>query len=238
MTRILKGVLLGLLLTGTVSAAPAATSEDAAPSAQSLLFDAHYLTPLNAPSRLIYDYTAKTADPELFGKSFDDEVAMRLLPSAQGSGEKDVTLDMFTGDRQHTVGPLTRVTGNPIIMMFLERDVSEMNMHIGGQPVYFRNVIRMAFREKAKLEPATIAWDGKQVSATRITIQPFLGDPNGERMQLFKSKTYEFLVSEAVPGGIYQMHATIADERPNATATPAIDIKMTLKGITYDQPQN
>ena len=238
MTRTLKAVLLGLLLTSAVSAGLAAATDSAAPSAQSLLFDANYLVPLNAPSRLVYDYSAKTADPALFGKSFDDEVAMRLLPSAQGGGEKEVTFDMFTGNHQHTIGPLTRVTGNPIIMMFLEKDVSEMNMHIGGQPVYFRNVIRMAFREKAKLEPATITWEGKPVPATKITIQPFLGDPNGERMQLFKSKTYEFVVSDAVPGGIYQIHSTIGDERPDSSGAPAIDIKMTLKGISYDQPQN
>jgi hypothetical protein len=238
MTRTIKSILLGLLLTGAVSAGLAAATDNAPPSAQSLLFDANYLAPLGAPSRIVYDYSSKTADPALFGKSFDDEVAMRLTPSADGSGEKEVTLDMFTGSRQHTVGPLTRVSGNPIIMMFLERDVSEMNMHVGGQPVYFRNVIRLAFREKAKLEPATITWEGKPVPATKITIQPFLGDPNGERMQLFKSKTYEFLVSDAVPGGIYQMHSTIGDARPDAPPTPAIEIKMTLKGITYDQPQN
>jgi hypothetical protein len=235
MTRFLTFLTACLLLTG-VSASLSAATDETAPSAQGLLFDANYLQPLAAPSRLVYSYSAKTADPERFGKSFDDEVALRLSVSATGDGEKDVFVDMFTGGRQRVLGPLTRVTGNPVIMAFLESDVSQMNMHVGGQPTYYRNVIRLAFRDKARLEPARFAWNGRQVSGTKITIQPFIADPHTEQLQMFRSKTYEFLVSNAVPGGIYQMHSSMADDRVDAP--PPIDVKLTLKGIDYDHPQN
>jgi hypothetical protein len=238
MHRLLKFFAVGLLFVAAGVGGLSAATDETSPSAQSLLFDANYLLPLGAPSRLVYDYTTKTADPALFGKDFEDEVTLRLSASAEGGGEKEVFVDMFTGNRQHVLGPLTRVTGNPIIMMFLEHDVSEMNMHIGGAPAYFRNVIRLAFREKAKLEPASFTWEGRQVNGTKITIQPFLADPNAERLQLFRSKTYEFIVSDAVPGGIYQMHSTISADRSDAPATPAVDTKLTLKGIAYDQPKN
>jgi hypothetical protein len=236
MVKVLKFLALGIVLSGASAGLSAATDETA-PSAQSLLFDANYLLPLGAPSRLVYSYTTKTADPQ-YGKDVDDEVAMRLSTSAEGngSGEKDVVVDMFTGDRQRVVGPLMKVSGNPIIMMFLERDVSQMNMHIGGQAVYFRNIIRLAFREGARLEPVRFTWDGREVSGTKITIQPFINDPNGARMQLFRTKTYEFIASDAVPGGIYQMHSTVSEAAP--PAIPAIDTKLTLKGIAYDQPKN
>jgi hypothetical protein len=237
MPPIIKSAAIALLLAGTAPGVSAAT-DDTAPSAQSLLFDAEYLVPLGAPSRLLYGYSSKTADPALFGQDFDDEVTLRLTATAEGGGQKDVLVDMFTGERQRVLGPLTRVGGNPIIMMFLERDVSQMNLHIGGAAVYFRNVIRMAFRDKARLEPASFTWDGRAVTGTKITIQPFLADPNGQRMQLFRTKTYAFIVSDAVPGGIYQMHSTMADERADAAAAPAIDITLTLKGIAYDQPKN
>lgn len=229
-------LLAGFFAAGLAAAAPAA-QEDEPQTAQALLFDKGYLLRLGAPSRLVYSFKQSTADAELFGQGFEDEVTMRLSASAQGNGQKDVTLDMFTGERQRTLGPLSQVSGNPIIMMFLERDVLQMNRHIGGQPVYFRNVIRLAFREKARVEPASFVWDGLEVRGAKITIQPFLGDPHGERMQLFKSKTYEFIVSEAVPGGVYAMHATLADTRIDATA-PAVDMRLTLKGIIHDQPKN
>ena len=237
MIRLMKVLLPGLLLALGAPAALTAATDQAEPSAQGLLFDANYLLPLAAPSRLLYAYSHKSGDPERFGKGFDDEVALKLSASADGSGQKDVLLDVFTGERERVLGPLTHVSGNPVVMMFLERDVSQMNMHVGGQSVYFRNVIRLAFREAARLEPATFAWDGKQVNGTKIVIQPFLGDTNGERMQLFRTKTYEFIVSDAVPGGIYAMHATVGDDRPDAKA-PALDTTLTLKGIAYDQPKN
>ena len=240
MNRFLKCLLLGLALTGGISVSMAAATDEA-PSAQTLLFDASYLLPLKAPSRLVYSYSNKTADPALFGRSFDDEVALKLSASAEGKGEKDVTLDMFTGDRQRVVGPLVNVSGNPIIMMFLESDVSQMKMHIGGQPVYYRNIIRLALRDKAKLEPAKFSWDGHEVEGTKVTIHPFADDPNGERLQLFRTKTYEFIVSDAVPGGIYQIHSSMTPDLPEAASQPtppAIDVTMTLKEIAYDQPKN
>jgi hypothetical protein len=239
MTRFPKFLLAALLLALAVPSALPAATEPESPSAQSLLFDANYLLPLAAPSRIVYSFSHKTADPERFGQGFEDEVALKLSPSEGGDGAKDVTVDMFTLDRhrERVIGPLTRVSGNPIIMMFLERDVTQMNRHIGGQPVYFRNVIRMAFRDKARLEPASFSWEGRQVNGTRIVIQPFMGDPNGERMALFRSKTYEFIVSDAVPGGIYQMHSTVADGQTDEK-TLALDTRMTLKEIAYDQPKN
>jgi hypothetical protein len=238
MTRSLKLLFPGLLLALGISAGmPAATGATDEPSAQSLLFDANYLLPLTAPSRLVYAYSHKSEDPERFGKGFDDEVALKLSASTAGGGEKDVLLDMFTGERERILGPLTRVSGNPVVMMFLERDVTQMNMHVGGQTVYFRNVIRLAFREHAKLEPATFSWNGKQVSGTKIVIQPFLGDPNGDRMALFRTKTYEFIVSDAVPGGIYEIRSTVGDDRPDAKA-PVLDTTLTLKGLANDPSKN
>ena len=237
MLRFLKLLLPGILIALGIPAQLTAATDQDAPSAQGLLFDANYLLPLAAPSRIVYAYSHKSSDPERFGKGFDDEVALRLSASPDGAGHKDVLVNMFTGARERVLGPLTRVTGNPIVMAFLERDVSEMNMHVGGQSVYFRNVIRLAFREHAKLEPATFSWDGKPVNGTKIVIQPFLGDPNGERMQLFRTKTYEFIVSDAVPGGIYEMHAVVGDDRPDSKA-PALDTTLTLKGITDDRPKN
>jgi hypothetical protein len=238
MIRFLKIVVFLSVLAGGIPAGSLAAEGENERTAQFLLFDANYLLPLAAPSRLVYSFTQKTAEPERYGQGFDDEVAMRLAASGAGGGQKDVFVDMFTGDRQRVLGPLTQVSGNPIIMMFLERDVTQMNRHVGGQPVYFRNVIRLAFREKAKLEPSTFSWNGKDITGTKITIQPFQDDPNGARMAAFRSKTYEFIVSDAVPGGIYEMHATMRGDSPDAPATPVMDSKLTLKGLAHDQTQH
>ena len=41
-------------------------------------------------------------------------------------------------------------------MMFLERDVWQMKQRIGGSPSFFRNRIRKALRESAKVERTVI----------------------------------------------------------------------------------
>jgi hypothetical protein len=237
MTRFWKLLPLLVMLAGGVPAALLAATDQSEKDAQSLLFDATYLLPLAAPSRLVYNFHQQTTDPQRYGQGFDDEVTLRLSASEGGSGQKDVLMDVFTGERQRVLGPLMQVSGNPVIMMFLERDVTQMNRHVGGQLVYFRNVIRLAFREKAKLEPATFSWEGKEITGTKITIRPFLDDPNAVRLDVFRSKTYEFIVSEAVPGGIYEMRA-VTRGLGAETEAPAVDSKLTLKGIAYDQPKN
>jgi hypothetical protein len=237
-------LLLLAIAPGAATAGPAeaaASAQAATPTAQALLFDAEYLLSLRAPSRLIYHYTQRTADEELFGPGYEDEIAMRLTASQAasdadgkaGNSKKDVTVTLFSGERAREIGPITRVSGNPILMVFLERDIQQMSRHVGGQPVYFRNVIRAAFRDKARIEPVEITWEGRPAHAMRVTIEPFKDDPNGQRMQLFRTKRYQFTVSDAVPGGIYRIETTIGDERldPNQ---PAMDVGMTLTRIDYD----
>lgn len=214
-----------------------ATAQDDRPSAQSLLFDANYLLPLKAPSRIIYRYEQAAADPQIYGANFQDQVALRLNPAPAGAGEKDVTIEMFTGDRQRLVGPLTQVAGNPIIMAFLERDLMQMSRQAGGSAVFYRNVIRLAFREKALLEPATFSWQGRDFTGTKVTIQPFANEPNAVSLQAFSAKTYSFTVSDAVPGGLYELRATLPGSEPSAKE-PAIDVRLTLKGLDNEQPNN
>lgn len=226
-------VLPFMALGANLAAAPGAASE---PTAQELLFDATYLAPVAAPSRIKYHFSYKSIDSTLFGASYDDEASIRLKPTAGAEGYKDVTLDMFSGERQREMGPLPKVNGNPIIMMFLEHDTNLMQKHVGGAMVYYRNIIRAAFRDKATVQPADITWNGKPVKAMRISIQPFKDIPSAEKLQLFRTKIYEFTVSDAVPGGIYDMRSVVPDLE--GKQTPAMDTHLTLTGIDYETPKN
>lgn len=236
MKRESRFLLAGLLLCAALPASQG-LAQDKQPSAQSLLFDANYLLPLKAPSRLVYDYEFRTADPQNYGAGFQDQVALRLTPASADRGEKDVTVEMFSGDRQRVVGPLTQVAGNPIIMAFLERDVVQMSRQSGGPAVFYRNVIRLAFREKAVLEPATVSWQGRDVTGTKVTIQPFANEPNALPLQPFGAKTYTFTVSDAVPGGLYELRSTMPGADPGAKE-PASDVRLTLRGLDHEHPNN
>lgn len=235
MLRILTVVVVVAAIALPGSRLRAATGTE--PTAQKLLFDTAYLKPLAVPSRLTYHYSQKSADASLYGPSFEDAASVNVLASAAGDDTRDAKLSLFTGKRQRELGPLPSVSGNPVIMMFLEYEVSQMMRHVGGQPVYFRNVIRAAFRNAAKVEPVEITWKGKTVKAMKVRIQPFLNVPHSERLQLFRTKAYEFIASEAVPGGIYDIRSTVDDPREGRSG-PAIDIHLTLKGIGHDKSTN
>ena len=56
-------------------------------------------------------------------------------------------------------------SGNPAIMVLLEQDTYDFKRHLGGIPAYFRNKIRKAMREDAKIEETRINHDGREISA-------------------------------------------------------------------------
>src|SRR3546814_125131 len=49
--------------------------------------------------------------------------------------------------------------------------------------------------------------DGERVAATEISFRPFANDPNRARLREFADKSYHVIISDAVPGGIYEVQA-------------------------------
>src|SRR3546814_5445147 len=48
---------------------------------------------------------------------------------------------------------------------------------------------------------------GERVAATEISFRPFANDPNRARLREFADKSYHVIISDAVPGGIYEVQA-------------------------------
>lgn len=216
--------------------APAAASQSEASSpTQDLLFETPYLSSVKAPSKMVYSFKSTTADDSQYGKSFDDQASMQVEANKDDAARRDVSVTLFSGDRQRELPTISAVSGNPMLMVFLERDMSRMKMHVGGQPVYYRNRIRAALRDHAKVEAATISYGGKVVNGSRISIQPFTDGPLSDQLHLFKNKVYEFTVSEAIPGGIYEIRSIIppvAAAGPNSeSAKPLIEERLTFARI-------
>lgn len=150
-----------------------------------------------------------------------------------------------------------------MLLGFLERDIAEMKRLTGGSTAYFRKRIRMALAEGAQVTSQTITYQGKSLPAQAVRIQPYLNDPMHARFEQYLHKTYTFVVSEQVPGGVYQLRSSLANEGgpvvagsgssgvtvansvlsttmvPPAAApgsarpAPAIDETLTLVGLTH-----
>lgn len=180
-------------------------------TAQTLLFDNPYLKEISLPAELAYRFEHATADEKIYGEAFADDVKIELLPPTGKYTLNSIMLDIFTDERNRRIGPLSDVSGNPVIMVFLERDVFQMKRRVQGSPALFRNTIRKALRENAEVEDVKITYDGATVAAKRVTIKPFEGDRVPHQFAEFRAKRYHFTVSDAVPGGFYEIVSVLPD---------------------------
>lgn len=211
------GILAALILSLAMLSAPGhaiGAGQGDYTAAQLALFDTPHLDNITKPATLAYDFRHRSGPAE----DFDDEVEM-IVTSVRQDGGKDLEFRYLTGERQRPYGMLEDFHGNPLIMLFLQRDVDEMAARLGGGSGYLRNRIRFAFREGAEVEEATVELAGKALAGTRIVIRPYADDPNGEQVPFFGEKTYEFLLVPDVPGGLYRIRAYIpapGEDRPLA----------------------
>ena len=80
--------------------------------------------------------------------------------------------------------------------------MQELSKAFKANPRYLKNAIRKAWRDHAKIEPAQIDVNGKTVAGTRITVQPFVGDPEADKMKGLDGMVYAVEIADSVPGNI------------------------------------
>jgi hypothetical protein len=199
-------VALGLILAAVTAGAHAQEYS----AAQVALFDTPHLANIDKPTTLHYVFRHQGT----LEQAFDDVVDMTIT-AITPEGRKNVTFNFLSDKHHQDFPPMEGFRGNPIIMMFLEHDVTALSQQTGGSSLYFRNRIRDAFVDRATAEPTTVNFNGRDVAATRITLQPFLQDPLRDRFEKFAEKTYEFLLAPEVPGGVYSLRAMTPGAAPD-----------------------
>jgi hypothetical protein len=198
----------------TAAVPPPVGGQDGGPppplsEAQLTLFETQHLQAITKPAKI--DYAFERASPK--GDGFTDAYEMDIR-DIRPDGGKDVYFSCMSGTHQYSCEPMMDFRGNPLLMMFLDRDVADMNKLTGGSTVFFRNHIRRAFLDQAVVKPTTITVGGKQMPAKSIWIQPYKGDTHMSKTPDLELKTYEFVMSDAVPGMLYQIKTTTAPDQP------------------------
>lgn len=158
---------------------------------------------------------------------FDDRVTISLGARPEG-GCCSASGQFLTAERAVRLPELPVATSNPVILYFLERDVREMQRLTKGQQNHFRKRIRVALAEQAQMREIKLNWRGQTVEGSEIRIAPYLDDPQRARFERYAGKTYLFVLSEAVPGGVVALRTTV----PGAagSAEPLIEDTLTLDG--------
>ncbi len=215
MHKLLNALLIAA--TVVVSTSPALAGDEISVAEQHVFLD-HHLQNIRAASALPYVFTQKGSEKD----SYTDRVTLNV-----GAGEPDkreLKVDFLSGSRKMNLASVEGGTGNPVILYFLENDIRDMHARLGGQEAFFRKRIRLALADKAKIKPVKLKLAGKTVDGNEVSISPYLNDPLQDRLKQFVSKTYVFTLSDAVPGGVYELRTHV-----DATSIePALDTVLAL----------
>jgi len=197
-----------------------AADDDYSP-AQKLLFASPHLESISAPTTLHYDFQRSGSRPG----AFEDRVDM-IVTQVLPDGRKNLAFHFLSGKREKPFQPIEGFRGNPLIMLFLQRDVEEMESALGGSQVYFRNRIRYSFSDRAEIEQVQMEIDGRSLTVTRITVRPYVGDEMGDRMGDQEHKVYEITLSPDLPGGVYRLRSLVP---ASSGAEPLVEEVMTFR---------
>lgn len=210
----LAGVVV-LFCTLSVSAADSPVS----PAEQRVFLDDH-LQGVASPAVLRYRFNQTgTLD-----KPFDGDVVLTI--KAKDRDNRVVEVAYLSGERKVTLPAVESAKANPVILYFLEQDVREMHRRLGGSENYFRRRIRLAFADGAEVHPASVVVDGRTIAADEVVIRPFVDDPMKAKLGPFEGKSYAFVLSDQVPGGVVRLQSRVAAPATGpapATAGPLLE---------------
>lgn len=170
---------------------------------------------------LRYSYARSGSAPGAFSDSVKVALGADVAP-----GSRKTNVQFLSGERSLSLPDTESASANPAILSFLERDVREMQRLTRGQANYFRKRVRMALADNAQVEDINVPWQDRSIAAWRISLTPYVKDPLRARFEQFANKRYEFVLSQQVPGWVYEMRTTVTD----AQGKPLIEEVMHYQG--------
>jgi hypothetical protein len=218
----LGGLALSLALGAAFAPASAADASEFS-QAEKLVFVEHQLANIKTPTSLRYTFTRSgSLEP-----AFEDEVFVEVSRiEAEGSS---VRTDFLSGSRKLELPAIDKARANPVVLYFLEHDIREMARLTNRKTSnYFRNRIRRTLVTEAQVRDTTITFEGRQLPAQEVTLSPYATDPARSRYERYADKSYTFVLSKEVPGGVYKMH-TVMRAAASGEA-PMLEEVMTLSG--------
>ena len=197
-------------------------------NAENKLWMDNHLLNIEQLVRLHYEFE-KTGSYE---DGFIDDVYLDIVKINE-DGTRDAVLDFFSDEQKQKVAPsnVKNITGNPVIGIYLQGDVYEMSRFTEGNWKYFHRQLKLAIADSNTSEHVTVELEGKQYQSEKIVIYPYENIKQKSRLKEFSNKRYEFIISDEIPGKLYQIRTVINDaENP---AVPLVEEVLTLKSVEF-----
>jgi hypothetical protein len=211
---------------------PAEAAPSGQPKATDLIFERKHLANVPTGETVTYNFERAPTDPKVLGIGFKDTITMKVVAEKEG-GQKDVDLQIYTGDRARDVQKLEKFSINPVFAVYFAQGVSTFNKLAGGQVNYLQKSFSDGWL-KAKVEPIKVDYKGKPIDAFRISMTPYVGDKFESKMEGWEGAKYVVTVSEQVPGEIVDLLAYYPNRYPPAQLK--LIERTTLDGITGLEP--
>ena len=198
--------------------------------AEILLWLTDQLQVIKKPTTLSYRFERTGT----YDAGFTDEVVFKVT-AIKPDGMKAASLDFFSGERRFEVPAAERTNINPVLKVYLQGDVYEMNRLTDPEGEsrerwrYFQRRIKFALAESAQVEDFSITFDGRDYPAKRITFTPYLNDPKRSSFEEFADKIYVVVVSDELPGYLYKIETVVPG--PSDVAPPRIKETLTLESV-------
>jgi hypothetical protein len=179
-------------------------------SANIALFIDEHLKTIIEPSRIYYKFTKESTRED----NFIGNVVLNIV-KVDDDNSKHITFRYLKGRNKVRFPPQIGAKGNPVFMLFFERDARDMQRLTGGNALFFRSRIRHTIAA-TEVKDIDLDFKGKTYKAKEISFQPFLETKLKNRVSRYKTKKFVLTMSNEIPGFIFKIETFIKDlEDPN-----------------------
>ena len=219
-----------VLLVLSLASAGAEESSRGLSQAETLLWMTDQLKTIDRPLELTYRFDRTGS----FERGFTDTVKF-VVNKVMDDGMKSASLAFLTGERRIAVPPVTNTNVNPVLKVYLQGDVYEMNRLTDTNATarerwrYFQRRIKFALADTAKVADVVVSFNGQEYAAQEVSFSPYVNDPNRQSFAKFADKSYTIVVSEELPGYLYRIETIVPGASPEEP--PLIKEVLQLVGV-------
>ena len=174
-------------------------------SANVALFIDEHLKTITEPSRIYYKFSKESTRED----SFTGNVVLNIV-KVEDDNTKHITFRYLKGRNKVRFPPQIGAKGNPVFMLFFERDARDMQRLTGGNALFFRSRIRHTIAA-TDIKDVELEFQGDKFSGKQISFQPFLETKLKNRVSRYKTKKFVLTMSEDIPGFIFKIETYIKD---------------------------
>ncbi|MCG8323901.1 MAG: hypothetical protein MI673_00160 [Thiotrichales bacterium] len=185
-----------------------------------------HLENITEPTQLLYEFTKSGT----YEEGFVDSVQL-VIKELNEDGTKNADMQFFTGERKQFIRPenITNITGNPVLGIYMQGDIYEMDRYTGGSWRYFLKSIKTSIHDEAVIEPVEFEFSGNKYAGEKVSFSPYLNDPRRMQIGKFAGKSYELIFCDQIPGQLYQIRTVIPSEEDGSE--PLVEEILTLAEI-------